>query len=1216
GLLGVLDRWGVPALQAWVARCPAIDIPPCPARPACPPCPGATVGATASSVAFACLAGGLAGAAFGALGAIAALRLWGPLRFTAESEGKVAARAAWAWVLHNVAGAPLFHQKRVAWQLAFTDDVVIVTPDDMVYAERLLAAGPDIAAVRFSAARWPPPPGIAPESTYRFGGAPSAAREAAWLAAALAEADAEFARRHPGALLPAGGALLPMSGGLLPGAAAPAAAVPAAVPAPAGWAWVVAEDVESFCFGAAVQVGPISGIVLAARAGRPGTLTLGAGASAVAFILEDWRTDPRTTACLPGSVGPRSWLSATESAREVVDPLFVLQPRSAAWRVSWLLRDGGAHPVSRELEGAEAALYGVAEHHALSTVLGDLATVDEVNAANLVGVERPLRRMQLIEHFWGGKQREQDASLQKLPQEEVSAFMGGTGPSSRSSSMVCPALLDAVGKELERASQLKKNVRKLREEAKAAPGAKAGAVESLSDLSGAGGAGAGCSLPLGDATLAQQRCLARIAGAVSQLGPLPGDLQPLAALQELRAAASYDGMLSTRAEAMDVSRLSLPLPGNCPVSLERLLESEVSDTVYRDISDKVLPKTETSQLKWGVGSRKPYMDPIVRGRRQCATPVLRLLEAGVIDLVGDPGEVVDEAGLFSAPRKSGRQRLVVDARPANFWFSDPADVRLATGSAQAAIELPDGASPWAASADIADASYNIELPHVWRPYFAPPPIDARWLGREADHGQEQPRLLRPRLAVLPMGWARALAVCQRVSESAADRAGLAAATRVVGRQVCPGMAGGAHLEYVDNFASLSLDRDTTEQMKNDMVATPRESGPPVHEEESAALHAQLLGWVIDGERGSASPTPRRARRLILATRALLDMPKVSAQQVRQVVGHYAFVLMVMGPLLSIFSGRGESRARTPAPREQLAMPPGPNESLIGTESPSRPNDLGSSQAPAKPLDIAKSDSSIDANRKPRRPDVFKIPATDHLQTTGFEPLEGSSSLPRMARICRQWPALAVAGGISAALRWTPSEANPADLPSRWPLRTGARLQWGAVASLAAAQEPCPPGGEGAGRHPAASAAGGGPHLGEADAELPRAPAAASLRASAGHVLRALSGKVATRTKNMHLWEEFTSWLATASFAPSTETADDLLAQRRDQQHAQGWHPERGAHMLAALKPMMPQFVRGGLGLPKALQVVALVAARLIDVGQALAAIHARVVFAGYQVARE
>ena len=111
-------------------------------------------------------------------------------------------------------------------------------------------------------------------------------------------------------------------------------------------------------------------------------------------------------------------------------------------------------------------------------MLEDLATHDEVNVANLLGVERLLRKMQLIEHFWDEKQREQDAGQMKLPLGEVTAFMGGTGPSSRPSSMVCPSLLDVVGKELERVSQIKKNARKLREEAKAAAGPKSSGAKA------------------------------------------------------------------------------------------------------------------------------------------------------------------------------------------------------------------------------------------------------------------------------------------------------------------------------------------------------------------------------------------------------------------------------------------------------------------------------------------------------------------------------------------------------------------------------------------------------------------------------------------------------------------------------------------------------------------------------------------------------------------
>ncbi|CAK0904148.1 unnamed protein product [Prorocentrum cordatum] len=1218
GWAGLIDRWGVPALQAWVARCPAVELPPCPACPgcscpACPPCPGASVGATTGTVALACGTAALAGASLGALGTFTALWLWAPRGGAAEGRGRPA--TAWAWVLYNVVGALLFHQGRVAGQLALTSDVIIMTPDDMVYAETLLTAGPDISAVRFSATRWPPPPGIDPGATHRFRQAPSAAREAAWLAAAVAEADAEFGRRHPGVPVPPGGTLVPMAVGLLPGFVAPAAApaaivgpVPppdgaaaappaagvaaaalaaagppasdgplaAAVPgpaagvpiapgappavgappgpswkddggaplgpngeAPAGWSWVFAENAGGLAYGSVVQVGPSGVAILAARAGRRAIITLVGGASAMAFILEDWRrgdfidkwrgADARILARTPGVRPARSWLAVTESAVKVADPSFTLPPRSAGWCVAWLLREGGPiqrHESWRSRKRLNSSDWGVSEHHALSIVLEDLATHDEVNVANLLGAERLLRKMQLIEHFWDEKQRGQDAGQLKLPVEEVSAFMGGTGPSSRPSSMARPALLGVVGKELERISQIKKNARKLREEAKAAAGPKGvhgtfdgSGVERQRDLfplpvpgaADPGGlAAGGGSLPRAGATLAQQQCLTRVADSVSQLGPPPGDLQPLAALQELQAALSYDGSLSTRAEAMGASQLSLPHPGDHPVALGRLLGAEVFDSVYRVISCKVLPKTEVLQREQSVGFKKPYSDPCLRDPRRYAALVRRLHEAGVVDLVSDAALVVDEVGPFSAAKKSGKQRLVVGARPANFWFGDPGGARLATGAALAAIELPDGANLWTASADIVDAFYNMQLPDAWRPCFALPPLDSWGLGREAAPGQPRAQRLWPRLAVLPMGWPHALAVCQRVSAAAADRAGLP-----------PGRRAGAHLVHVDNFASLALDGDTADRLKDDMVAELRSEGLPVHEEEAASLHAPVLGWVIDGARGAVAPSPRRAWRMSLATRALLAVPRVSAQQVRQVVGHCAFPLTVRRPLLAVFSAvyrfipkAGEApRPWWPSVRREL--------------------------------------------------------------TRWLTPTSGPAGWA-------EWAALVVAGGVTAALRWIPSEANPADLPSRRALRADRQVLTPAplVATVPRQAAVGRPGQATASQrgqrrarrsHLSKAAEAAAMRAGRAAA---RAPEAASLRSSAGHVLGALSISATTRAKCTRLLAEFVAWMTTVAVALRAEAADDLLAHWMGQQCAEGWNPERGACMLAALKFMMPQFGRG------------------------------------------
>eukprot|EP00959_Pyramimonas_sp_CCMP1952_P331912 6950128-Pyramimonas_sp.AAC.1 len=71
----------------------------------------------------------------------------------------------------------------------------------------------------------------------------------------------------------------------------------------------------------------------------------------MAFLLEDWRrggfidkrrgTGARILARTPGVRPARSWLAVTESAVEVADPSFTLQPRSAGWCAARLLRKGG-----------------------------------------------------------------------------------------------------------------------------------------------------------------------------------------------------------------------------------------------------------------------------------------------------------------------------------------------------------------------------------------------------------------------------------------------------------------------------------------------------------------------------------------------------------------------------------------------------------------------------------------------------------------------------------------------------------------------------------------------------------------------------------------------------------------------------------------------------------------------------------------------------------
>ena len=247
--------------------------------------------------------------------------------------------------------------------------------------------------------------------------------------------------------------------------------------APPGWHWVVAEDSGDLAFGSLVEAGPVQGVAVVSQHGRRALLRLGSGLNVFAILVEAWRVDlfrrtwrGRDIRILPVlASGVGQGLSVAENAKEEPVNDFALKPRTTAWCVNWLIREGGPvqhHETWKSRKKLTASDFGVAEHHTLSTILEDLATTDQVDVCNLLGAERLVRKLQMIEHFWDERQREQDVTQQKMPMEEVNAFMGGVGAGARPSSMVCPTMMDHIGKELERVGNIKKNARKLREESK------------------------------------------------------------------------------------------------------------------------------------------------------------------------------------------------------------------------------------------------------------------------------------------------------------------------------------------------------------------------------------------------------------------------------------------------------------------------------------------------------------------------------------------------------------------------------------------------------------------------------------------------------------------------------------------------------------------------------------------------------------------------------
>ena len=89
------------------------------------------------------------------------------------------------------------------------------------------------------------------------------------------------------------------------------------------------------------------------------------------------------------------------------------------------------------------------------------------------------------------------------------------------------------------------------------------------------------------------------------------------------------------------------------------------------------------QMRRWLGSHLTLCGRIVihmlRSQRRFAGLLARLVKSGMISFPSSPGHT--EVGLFILRKKDGRQRLVVDARPASFFFNPPPPTSLPSGSA-------------------------------------------------------------------------------------------------------------------------------------------------------------------------------------------------------------------------------------------------------------------------------------------------------------------------------------------------------------------------------------------------------------------------------------------------------------------------------------------------------------------------------------------------------
>ncbi|CAK0894817.1 unnamed protein product, partial [Prorocentrum cordatum] len=581
----------------------------------------------------------------------------------------------------------------------------------------------------------------------------------------------------------------------------------------------------------------------------------------------------------------RDWRDVVDSCQqEEFEDFPVSGPRSMSWCLHFLRRRHTPldhHLMFRSTCSLKPEQWGVAEHETLLRIIELAGQYDQLDVTNLACMEAAARRVQTIEWAYHDKIRETDAgSTSRLSIEEATAFSGLSRAGDLM--MVAPALLEHVKLQVEKDAAIMKNIRKAKEERElrrkdnnkgnnkekgrrilrrqAVASLANQAIYTLNDLAGSE-RGSSVSQP-GEGRAPHGAVQRRVYAAAAAMGPPPA-LSPSGALQELRGCTVYEDVQSTVVPYDDI-KASLPMSGNRPVPLAELFGAGGQAEVDGFLDSHLLePEAASHNLK--AAPRETYMDEVLRNSPHAYQRLVKRLErAGMIDYTVQPQEF---CSLFFVRKKNGSQRLVVDCRRSNCWFSAADPVQLSTGAGLGNLEVPDGARLYVGHVDIKDAFYHFELPERVRNLFALPAVPA-WVAGLAEVGgvRVSPGTsVFPRLRVLP-----------------------------------PATTPACHTVYVDNFLALGTCRSTVERLVRQVDEALQSRGLPTHEVATSSLEEEVLGWEINGRLGFIRPRPEREWRIRLALDGLLETQKVSARDIEKVVGHCTFLALLSRTSLSIF----------------------------------------------------------------------------------------------------------------------------------------------------------------------------------------------------------------------------------------------------------------------------------------------------------------------------
>lgn len=317
---------------------------------------------------------------------------------------------------------------------------------------------------------------------------------------------------------------------------------------------------------------------------------------------------------------------------------------------------------------------------------------------------------------------------------------------------------------------------------------------------------------------------------------------------------------------------------------------------YTEAASPALLRSRTAVLT--MNFLAPLRKPRVAGSRsEYLRLIKRMYELGMLSFTSAPRAV---NGVFAVAKDGDSDRVIIDAQPANRLFVDSPHVALPGPSHLVQLCIPAGATMFVGKTDMADYYHHIGLPTWMQPYLALPPLSPAELAScGLPLGASYPMCL-----TLAMGFSHAVSIGQSIHEHVVYSSGalkrehslLCLASPTVSRDT------DLHGIVIDDFFNFSLSREVAERSVLRVLAAYRAAGFVVKQSKvvmPTSAPVKVIGFDIDGARGTISLPAQSQLSLVQSTLAVLRVGTVTGAVLSHIVGRWTWPMMLRRSTLSV-----------------------------------------------------------------------------------------------------------------------------------------------------------------------------------------------------------------------------------------------------------------------------------------------------------------------------